>query len=47
VLQSNISKNPPERHRPQCPGAKKNIREALSNPYEPTFSVWNPTSHVT
>jgi hypothetical protein len=27
-------------------GAKKNAREALSNHYESTFSVWGPTGHV-
>jgi hypothetical protein len=25
---------------------KKNAREAPSNLYEPTFSVWGPTGHV-
>jgi hypothetical protein len=30
----------------ECPGAKKNVREALSNLYEPTFLFWGPTGHV-
>jgi hypothetical protein len=27
-------------------GAKESAREALSNRYELTFSVWGPTGHV-
>jgi hypothetical protein len=44
---SNVSKNLPGHRPPQCLGAKKNAREALPNLYEPTFSVWGFTVHVT
>jgi hypothetical protein len=27
-------------------GAKKNAKEALTDRYEPTFSVWGPTGQV-
>jgi hypothetical protein len=30
----------------ECPRAKKNAREALSNLYEPTFLFRGPTGHV-
>jgi hypothetical protein len=46
---STDSKNLLECHPPQCQeqsGAKKNISEALSNFYEPTFSSLGPTGHV-
>jgi hypothetical protein len=28
------------------PGATKNVREALTDLYNPTFSVWGSTGHV-
>jgi hypothetical protein len=30
----------------EYPGAQKNVMEALSIHYEPTFLVWGPTGHV-